>query len=81
MRAMSDKPRIETNVMRVQTLDGPFVWADGDFTKVYPDGRTEPATYADYCKSLGLPVGPNRKVLDVGISQACGWGSRIDGGG
>jgi hypothetical protein len=65
---MSAKPEIIVNVIRVQTLDGPWEWADGDFEKVLPDGSTAPATYADYCKSLGLPTGPNRKIVDKRMS-------------
>ncbi len=57
-------PMIEMNVMRYNTLEGPFEWADGDFSKVWPDGRTEPATYEDYCRSRGMvPVPPNRKII------------------
>ena len=39
---------VRLDVMRCQSLDGPYVWAKGDFTKVFDDGSEEPATFDEY---------------------------------
>lgn len=53
---------VRCNILRAMTLEGPVLWADGDFTKVLPNGTEEPATFADYMRDAGLPVLANRKI-------------------
>ena len=57
------KPEVVCNVLRHSPLSEPFQWAEGDFVKVWPDGKTESATFEDYCLDRGMiPAPPNVKV-------------------
>lgn len=38
-------PEIVVNVVRAQKLDRPHQWAGMDYSKIWPDGTKEPATY------------------------------------
>ena len=56
--------KVECNVMRMTTLDGPIEWSKGDYTKVYSDGTEENATYDEYSASIGLPPMANVEVAE-----------------
>ena len=55
---------IEHCVVRIQKLDDPFKWSKGDFRKIFSDGTTEPATYDEYVKSIGLPPMKNIEIFE-----------------
>ena|SRR5688572_14424744 len=55
-------PEVVVNVERKQTPGMPHKWAGMDYSKVAQDGTKQPATYADYCAFMGIPVGANEKI-------------------